>query len=121
MSHPGSRLGKGVYVGAYCILGDVDVGDDVLLASFVSITNGGREHGIDRLDTPIRHRPGVRARVSIGADTWIGERTVVMADVGAHCVIGAGSVAALPIPNLAVEATDQDARNRRAMACELVG
>ncbi|NNE42692.1 MAG: acyltransferase, partial [Gemmatimonadetes bacterium] len=36
-------------------------------------------------------------RVTIGADTWIGNRTVVMASVGEQCVIGAGSVVNKPL------------------------
>lgn len=101
-SHPGAELGRNVYVGNYCSLGDVTLGDDVLVASHVSIINGGRQHGIDRLGPPIREQSGLWTRVSIGRDSWIGERAVVMADVGDHCVIGAGSVVTRPIPNRAI-------------------
>lgn len=101
-SHSGAELGRNVYVGNYCSLGDVTLGDDVLVASHVSIINGGRQHGIDRLGPPIREQSGLWTRVSIGRDSWIGERAVVMADVGDHCVIGAGSVVTRPIPDRAI-------------------
>jgi acetyltransferase-like isoleucine patch superfamily enzyme len=101
-SHPTARVGKSVYVGLYCCLGDVTLDDDVLLGSHVSITNGGAQHGIDRLDIPIREQPGRWPRITIGRDTWIGERAVVMADVGKHCVISAGSVVMKPIPDYAI-------------------
>src|SRR5262249_9841657 len=91
-SHPGATLGRGVHVGLYCCRGEVLLEDDVLLGSHVSIANGGAQHGTERLDVPIREQPGVWPRISIGRDTWIGDRTVVLADVGRHCVIGAGSV-----------------------------
>jgi acetyltransferase-like isoleucine patch superfamily enzyme len=64
--------------------------------------NGSAQHGIDRLDVPIREQPGVWPRITIGTDTWIGDRAVVMADVGRHCVIGAGSIVTKPIPDYAI-------------------
>jgi virginiamycin A acetyltransferase len=101
ISHPTAQIGRDVYVGAYCCLGDVTLEDDVLLSSHVSVTNGAGQHGIDRLDVPVREQPGVWPRVTIGKDSRIGERAVVMADVGQHCVIGAGSVVTCPIPDYA--------------------
>ncbi len=101
-SHPTAEVGNKVYVGTCCCLGDVTLEDDVLLGSHVSIMNGSGQHGIDRLDIPIREQPGVWPRISIGADTWIGDRAIVMANVGKHCVIGAGSVVTKPIPDYAI-------------------
>jgi virginiamycin A acetyltransferase len=101
-SHRTAAIGRNVYVGSYCCLGDVTLEDDVLLGSQVSIMNGAEQHGIARLDIPIREQPGVWPRITIGRDTWIGDRAVVMADVGKHCVIGAGSVVTRPVPDFAV-------------------
>jgi acetyltransferase-like isoleucine patch superfamily enzyme len=103
-SHPTAEVGRGVYVGAYCCLGDVTLEDDVLLGSHVSVTNGGAQHGTGRLDIPVREQPGVWPRVTIGRDTWVGDRAVVMADVGRHCVIGAGSVVTRALPDNAIAA-----------------
>ena len=101
-SHPTAEVGRNTYVGLYCCLGGVTLEDDVLLGSYVSVTNGSRQHGIDRLDVPIREQPGEWPRVTIGRDTWVGDRAVVMADVGQQCVIGAGSVVTRPIPDRAI-------------------
>lgn len=101
-SHPTAELGRAVYVGPYCCLGDVTLEDDVLIASHVSISNGSAQHGTERLDVPIREQPGVFPRITIGRDTWVGERSVVLADIGKHCVIGAGSVVTKPIPDYAI-------------------
>lgn len=101
-SHSTAEVGRRVYVGVYCCLGDVTLEDDVLVGSAVSIANGGAQHGIERLDIPIREQPGVWPRITIGRDTWIGDRAVVLADVGRHCVIGAGSVVTKPISDYAV-------------------
>jgi acetyltransferase-like isoleucine patch superfamily enzyme len=101
-SHPTAEVGRTVYVGLYCCLGDVTLEDDVLIGSHVSVINGGGQHGIDRLDVPVREQPGKWPRVTVGRDSWIGDRAVVLADVGKHCVIGAGSVVCHPIPDYAI-------------------
>jgi virginiamycin A acetyltransferase len=101
-SHGSAEVGRNAYVGCYCCLGDVSLGDDVLLGSHVSIMNGAGQHGIDRLDIPIREQPGVWPRISVGAGSWVGDRCVIMADVGNHCVIGAGSVVTRPVPDFAI-------------------
>ncbi len=101
-SHPGIKIGNAVYLGNYCSIGEVDLGDDVLVASHVSIMNGPNQHGIDRLDIPIREQPGEWKRISVGEGSWIGERAIVMADIGKGCVIGAGSVVTKPIPDYAI-------------------
>ena len=101
-SHPSIQLGSNVYVGPYGCLGDVTLEDDVLVGSHVSITNGSRQHGIERLDLPVREQPGLWPRVTIGRDTWIGDRAIVMASVGSHCVIGAGAVVTRQLPDFAI-------------------
>ena len=101
-SHPTAEVGRDVYVGVYCCLGDVTLEDDVLLGSHVSIMNGAAQHGTDRLDIPIREQPGVWPRILIGRDSWVGDRAIIMANIGQHCVIGAGSVVTTPIPDFAI-------------------
>jgi acetyltransferase-like isoleucine patch superfamily enzyme len=102
LSHPTAEFGDRVYVGVGCMIGDVSLEDDVLLGSHVSVINGNRQHGIERLDVPIREQPGEYPRVTIGRDSWIGDRSIVMADVGAQCVIGSGSVVTKPLPERAI-------------------
>lgn len=102
LSHPTVEIGDHAYIGPYSCLGDVTIEDDVLIASQVAITNGSRQHGIGRLDIPVREQPGQWPRITIGRDSWIGERAVVMANVGRHCVVGAGSVVTKPVPDYAI-------------------
>ncbi len=120
-SHPTAEVGRDVYVGVYCCLGAVTLEDDVLIGSGVSIMNGAGQHGIDRLDIPIREQPGTWPRVTIGRDSWIGDRAIVMADVGKQCVIGAGSVVTKAIPDyaIAVGSPAKVLRYRKAGAKEL--
>jgi virginiamycin A acetyltransferase len=114
-SHPTAEVGRTVYIGPYCCLGDVTLEDDVLIGSHTSITNGPAQHGIERLDVPIREQPGVWPRVTIGTDSWIGDRAVILADVGKHCVIGAGAVVTKPVPDysIAVGVPARVVRNRQ--------
>lgn len=101
-SHPTACVGNSVYVGVGCMLGDVTLEDDVLIGSHVSIINGRRQHGTARLDIPVREQPGEYPRVVIGRDSWIGDRAIVMADVGRHCVVGAGAVVTKAVPDFAI-------------------
>ena len=101
-SHPGAKIGNRVYVGPYCVVGDVTLEDNVLLASGVSIANGAQQHGIERVDIPIREQPGEYPPRVIGEDSWLGERAIVLANVGKHCVVGAGSLVLEDVPDYAV-------------------
>ena len=101
-SHPKAQVGRNAYVGLYCSLGDVTIEDDVLLSSHVSVLNGGKQHGIERLDIPVREQPGEFPRITVGQDSWVGDRAVVLANVGRHCVIGCGAVVTRPLPDFAI-------------------
>jgi acetyltransferase-like isoleucine patch superfamily enzyme len=101
-SHPTAEVGQLAYIGLFCSLGDVTLEADVLVGSQVSIMNGAAQHGIDRLDIPVREQPGKWQRLIIGRDTWIGDRAVIMADVGKHCVVGAGAVVTRALPDYAI-------------------
>ena len=101
-SHPGVEIGKGVYIGAYCTIGLVSLGDNVLLGSNVDITSGRRQHCFDSTDKPIRQQGRVFQRVYIGQDSWIGNGVIVTADIGTKCIVGAGSVVVKQIDDLGV-------------------
>jgi virginiamycin A acetyltransferase len=103
-SKSGARLDERVYVGPGCHLGLVHIARDVLVGSGVHITSGRHTHGTTHAVTPIREQEGQRTLVRIGAGAWIGSAAVVMADVGAHSVVGAGAVVTEPIPESVVAA-----------------
>jgi acetyltransferase-like isoleucine patch superfamily enzyme len=97
-SQAGVRIGDRAYVGPRCHLGLVSVEADVLIAAGVHIPSGPSTHGIADLSVPIRDQPGERRRVTIGEGAWIGSAAVVLADVGARTVVGAGAVVTTPLP-----------------------
>lgn len=96
-SQPTARLGKNVNIGAYCIVGTATIGDNVLLASRVSITSGKRQHA-QRFKAENRSDQVIFDRVSIGRDCWIGEGAIVMASVGAGSIVSAGGVVTRDMP-----------------------
>ena len=104
LSQTGARLDANVYVGPHCHLGLVHLERDVMLAAAVHVPSGPETHGIDRIDRAISEQPGVRRLVRIGEGTWVGSAAVVLADIGRHCVVGAGSVVTRPLPDYSVAA-----------------
>lgn len=95
-------LGRSTYIGNYCSIGNVTIEDDVLIASHVSIMNGTGQHKIDRLDIPVREQIGEFPLITIGQDSWIGEKAIVAANIGEHCVVGAGAVVLADLPDYAI-------------------
>ncbi len=103
-SQAGAQIDANVYVGPRCHLGLVHLERDVLLAAGVHVPSGGATHGIAEIDRPIREQPGARTLVRIGEGTWIGSAAIVLADVGRHCVVGAGAVVTTPLPDYVIAA-----------------
>src|SRR5262249_54296622 len=100
--HRDARLGERVSIGVYCVIGRADVGAGVRIASRVSVTSGRHQHGSGADGV---HAEGERFEpVGIGADAWIGEGAIVMADVGRGAIVGAGSVVTRPVAPDAVVA-----------------
>jgi virginiamycin A acetyltransferase len=97
-AHPQARIGRGVYIGNRCTFGMVVISDHATVGSNVDVLSGRRQHAFASLHAPIQDQGGRFERVHLGRNCWIGNSTVVMADVGDDCVIGAGSVVVKPIP-----------------------
>lgn len=89
-SKPQARLGNRVYIGRFCSIGWVDIGDDALLADGVQVLSGRHQHG----EGDEQHFE----KVTIGKKAWIGAGAIVMADVGEGAVVGAGAVVVKPVP-----------------------
>jgi len=99
-----AKLDERVYVGPGCYLGLVHIERDVLIGSGVHITSGKQTHGTADPTIPMRDQRGQMTLVRIGAGAWIGSAAVVMADVGANSIVGAGSVVTNAIPDAVVAA-----------------
>jgi acetyltransferase-like isoleucine patch superfamily enzyme len=97
-AHATASFGNKVGIGAYCILGRVEIGDGAMLASQVQVISGSRQH-VRRDDGTLTDEGSSFKTVIIGAHTWIGAGAIVMADVGSRSTIGAGSVVTRPVPD----------------------
>ena len=96
--HPNAKIGRRVYVGCYCVLGRVAIGDRTHLASGVQTLSGRRQHGRDEQGHVTGAEQGVFETIMIGSDCWIGAAATVMADIGDGTTIGAGAVVIKPVP-----------------------
>jgi lipopolysaccharide O-acetyltransferase len=96
------QLNDYVHIGAII---SVDIGDDVLIASrvFISDHNHGRFDGSDPLDAPMvppSLRPLYGKPVRIGNRVWIGENVCVMpgVSIGEGAIVGASAVVTKDVP-----------------------
>ncbi len=104
LSKPEAKIDNGVYIGAYCLLGRVEIGKNALLADHVCIPSGSRQHRFDSLSVPLKEQGGELSTIHIGEDTWLGSGAVILADVGSHCIVAAGAVVTKPIDDYKIVA-----------------
>jgi acetyltransferase-like isoleucine patch superfamily enzyme len=104
INHRTAEIGSHVVFGSYCNVGIVTIGDHVLIASRVSIPSGARQHDVSNHSQCITDSKPFFQRVHIGSNVWIGEGAIILADVDARCVIGAGAVVVRAIPSGATAA-----------------
>jgi len=97
-THRKVTIEDGVYVGPYAVIGSAALRQGCLIGSRCSIPSGGALHA---LDANLRWMPTDMSRlrrVEIGAYAWLGEASVVLADVGASTMVAAGSVVSTAVP-----------------------
>jgi len=97
LSKPDAVIGNRVYIGRFCTIGLVDIGEDVMLADAVQILSGRHQHGSTSDGQPLRENEQKFTRVTIGKGAWLGAASVVMADVGENAIVGAGAVVVKPV------------------------
>lgn len=95
---------QNTYIGPQCNIGKCKIGKDTLLGSGVHIMSGKGQHKFDDLTTPIKDQGGLFEQISIGDDCWIGNCALIMANIGSHCVVAAGSVVINDVPDYAIVA-----------------
>jgi acetyltransferase-like isoleucine patch superfamily enzyme len=110
----GGNYPSKVIIGNNVIIGDynrfascdcVEIGDDVLFAAYVHITD--HSHEFKDISKPVV-KQGVfsKGSVKIGKGSWLGYRSEVLSGVtiGEHCVIAAGAIVTKDIPSYSVAA-----------------
>jgi maltose O-acetyltransferase len=118
---PGAWVGAGVWVSGVSQLamgprasvsrgatvdarGGVTIGSDSMVGVEAMVIT--HTHVSDRVDVPMKHQGMYSAPVTIGADVWIGARSIVLPGVtiGDGAIVGAGSVVTKPVPPMTVVA-----------------
>ena len=94
-----AMVGHRVYIGAFSQVGSASIGDSTLLGDHVQILSGSRQHSFNDSGRTIQESEQEFAYIAIGANCWIGTNSVVMANLGRDCVIGAGSVVSKAVPD----------------------
>jgi acetyltransferase-like isoleucine patch superfamily enzyme len=96
-AHPQASMGNDVGMGAYCVLGQVDLGDGTLLASHVQILSGSRQH--KRAESgKLTDEGRTFRRIKIGTQCWIGAGAIIAADLSDGATVGPGSVVSQNVP-----------------------
>lgn len=97
-THRQARVEKGVYIGPYALVGSANLRAGCLIGSRASLLSGAGLHTLGA-DGRWDHYDIARLeRIEIGANAWIGEGAIIMADVGAGSQIAAGAVIAKNVP-----------------------
>lgn len=99
--YPSVRIKDNVYIGSNCQIAKCTIGKNVKIGSNVHIVNK-QTHDIDKKGNILPTNIQKLKRINIGEKTWIGNCSVILADVGKKCIIGAGSVVTKPIPDNSV-------------------
>jgi virginiamycin A acetyltransferase len=97
-SHRAARIDEDVYIGPYAVLGSCHLGRGSLIGTRCSILSGGALHA---LDGGGRWMPADMTRlqtIHIGEYAWLGESSVVLANVGASAMVVAGAVVSAAVP-----------------------
>ena len=101
LSKPAAVLGDRVYLGRFCTLGWVEIGDDARVADGVQLLSGAHHHG--STTDGVQHEHVQHQPIRIGKGAWVGANAVVMADVGEGAIVGAGAVVTRAVePNTTV-------------------
>ena len=110
----GATKNSSIIIGNRCYIGfgftilskasnKIIIGDDVLIASNVCITN--ENHGINPEDEiPYMNQDITGDDISIGAGSWIGQNVCILPGVviGKKSIIGAGSVVTKSVPDYSI-------------------
>jgi hypothetical protein len=97
-----SEIGERCTLGVGTWVGWVQLGDDVMTGSHVALLSGARQHDFSDLSRPMRDQPGMKKKLIIGSDVWIGTQVVIMANVSQGTVVGAGCIVTKTYPPFAI-------------------
>jgi acetyltransferase-like isoleucine patch superfamily enzyme len=87
-----------VYIGPYAIIGSARLREGTLIGSRASLLSGGNSHQLGEDGRWLPFDAQKMAQIEVGPHAWVGEGAVVMANVCAGALVGAGAVVSSAIP-----------------------
>lgn len=87
-----------VYIGTFALIGSVVLRRGCLIGSRASLLSGGHQHQLDERGVWMPSDKATRVQITIDQHAWLGEGALVMADIGAHAMVAAGSVVSSVVP-----------------------
>ena len=104
ISHQNARIEAGVYVGSYALLGQVILRQGCMIGSRASIVSGKNQHAFDGMGKWLPANLDDFVRIEIGRYAWVGEASVIMANIGKGTAVSAGAVVSNDLPDYVVVA-----------------
>jgi len=98
VSHRHARIDDDVYVGPYAVVGACHLERGCLIGTRCSIVSGGELHTQDAEGHWTASDLTRLKRIRIGTHAWIGEGTLILADIGPTSMVAAGAVVAAAVP-----------------------
>jgi acetyltransferase-like isoleucine patch superfamily enzyme len=98
LPHSKTRIGHHCKIGEYAIVGYSHLGANVGVCSKVSIIAGRYQHNFTDTTKGVFDTEPVFECITIGDDVFLGEASIIMANVGEKSIIGAGGVVVKDIP-----------------------
>ncbi|MCP4580787.1 MAG: hypothetical protein GY839_04170 [candidate division Zixibacteria bacterium] len=92
IAHRDTIIRKGTIIGTYTIIGYADIGENTICGARISVLSGKYQHGRPDERGGEEEAKEEYTRIFIGANSWIGEGSIILANIGTKCTIGAGSV-----------------------------
>lgn len=111
-------LGEHVYIGGFCHISHCTIGRDTMLGNSVTVLSGKHAHGSSSVAIPMQYQGSSYQPIQIGEDVWIGHGAIIMADIGAHAIVGAGAVVTRPVEEFSVVAGNPAKLLRKRSAIE---
>lgn len=112
-----TEIGRNVFINGHTTIGLASIGEGVVVANYVSILSGRYQHNFSNADNSLLDGQDSYTRLIIGPHSFIGDKSVIMANIGKRTIIGAGSIVVKDIPDhvVAVGNPARVVKNRRTL------
>ena len=101
IANPGTEIEHTVRISPNCSIGLCSIGEGTVISTNVVIMSGRRQHAFTINGLDLSRAPYFKG-IRIGSKSWIGAHSLIMANVGDHCIVGAGSVVVHDIEDYSV-------------------